>query len=215
MTPGGFCYHVINRGNGKAQVFHDPYDYQAFRKLLGVGRRKMKLVAYCLMPNHFHLVVWPEEDDQLSRWMQWLLTCHVRRHHLRYGTSGRVWQGRYKSFPIQHDQHLLRVLRYVERNPLRAGLVRRAEEWRWSSLHDRASSGALLLSEPPVGRLVDWIEFVNEPGTETDLQALRTSACRGRPYGDSPWTDLTVSRLGLESTLRSAGRPRGAPRQHG
>jgi REP-associated tyrosine transposase len=140
--------------------------------------------------------------------MQWLLTNHVRRHHRRYGTSGRIWQGRYKSFPIQHDRHLLLALRYVERNPLRAGLVHRAEEWRWSSLHDRATSEALLLTEPPVARLVDWSNFINDPGAASELESLRTSARKGRPFGDPVWIDLTVARLALQSTLRSRGRPR-------
>ncbi len=175
----------------------------------------MRLLAYCLMPNHFHLVVWPEADGQLARWMQWLLTSHVRRHHGRHGTTGRLWQGRYKSFPIQHDRHLHVVLRYVERNPLRAGLVCRAEDWPWSSLHEFVASDAPRLTEPPVGRLVDWIGFVNDPGTATELEALRTSGRRGRPFGDSGWTELTVVRLGLESSVRLPGRPRRELPEHG
>ncbi len=87
------------------------------------------------MPNHFHLVLWPYEDGDLSNWMQWLLTTHVRRYHRMYGTSGHVWQGRFKAFPIQQDEHLFVVMRYVERNALSAQLVTSAEDWRWSSVH--------------------------------------------------------------------------------
>lgn len=132
---GGAVYHVINRGNQRATVYHSPPDYAAFLQLVERAdeRIPMRLLAYCLMPNHFHLVLWPHEDGDLSRWMQWLLTAHVRRYHRVLGTSGRVWQGRFKAFPVQSDGHLLAVLRYVEANPLRAGLVRRAEEWAWSS----------------------------------------------------------------------------------
>jgi putative transposase len=94
----------------------------------------MRLIAYCVMPNHFHLALWPREDGDLSRWVQWLLTTHVLRHLAYYHRTGHVWQGRFKAFPIQEDDHLRLVLRYIERNPLRASLVARAEQWRWSSL---------------------------------------------------------------------------------
>ena len=132
---GGVVYHVMNRGNARAEVFHQPEDYDAFVGLLDDGHQRlpMRVLAWCLMPNHFHLVLWPHHDGDLSRWMQWLLTAHVRRYHRHYETSGHVWQGRFKAFPIQQDDHLLTVLRYVERNPLQAGLVERAEARRWSS----------------------------------------------------------------------------------
>lgn len=133
---GGICYHVLNRGNGRMRVFHKEADYAAFLTLIGeaVERLPLRVLSYCLIPNHFHLVLLPRDDGDLSRWMQWLLTAHVRRYHRHYHGSGHVWQGRFKAFPIQRDEHLLTVMRYVERNPLRAKLVRRAEAWRWSSL---------------------------------------------------------------------------------
>src|SRR5688572_24903460 len=140
-SAGNYCYHVLNRGNARQEVFHKPEDYAAFLRLMTEANERedgvsMRLLGYCLMPNHFHLVLWPREDGDLSRWMQWLLTSHVRRYHRHYGTSGHVWQGRFKAFPIQKDEHLLLVLRYVERNPVRAKTlgVRRAERWPWSSL---------------------------------------------------------------------------------
>jgi len=94
---GGLCYHVINRGNGRAEVFHKARDYQAFVDLLRGSRARvpMRLLAYCVMPNHFHAAVWPHADGDLGRWMQWLLTAHVRRYHGHYQTSGHVWQGRF------------------------------------------------------------------------------------------------------------------------
>ena len=132
----GHAYHVINRGNGKARVFHKPQDYEAFLNLLGTAkqRQSIKLFAFCLMPNHFHLVVQPESSLALSRFMQWLMTSHVRRYHQHYESTGHVWQGRFKSFAIQRDEHLITVLRYVCQNPVRAGLVKKSDEWPWSGL---------------------------------------------------------------------------------
>src|SRR5262249_52808558 len=124
----GFCYHVLNRGNARRTVFHKDADFAAFVKLLNQAgeRTDMRLLAYCLMPNHFHLALWPRHDDDLSNYMMWLLTAHVRRYHRHYHSSGHVWQGRFRAFPIQEDDHLFTVLRYIERNPVRAGLVERA-----------------------------------------------------------------------------------------
>lgn len=133
--PGGFCYHVINRGNDRATVFRRPDDYDAFLRVLALACERIELrpLAWCLMPNHFHLVLWPVKAGALSRAMQWVTTCHVRRYHRHYHSCGHVWQGRFKSFVVQGDQHLLTVLRYVERNPVRAGLAAAAEDWQWSS----------------------------------------------------------------------------------
>src|SRR5688572_26563915 len=86
VAPGGYCYHVLNRGNARQEVFHKPGDYAAFVRLFDEAQRRcrMRLLAYCLMPNHFHLVLWPREDGHLSLWMQWLQTTHVRRYHEHY-----------------------------------------------------------------------------------------------------------------------------------
>ena len=109
---GGMCYHVLNRGNGQAKVFHKDADYAAFLDLMVEANERLRLrvLGYVLMPNHFHLVLWPRGDGDLSRWMQWLMTSHVRRYHRHYHGSGHVWQGRFKAFPIQQDEHLLAVL---------------------------------------------------------------------------------------------------------
>jgi putative transposase len=188
---GGLCYHALNRGNRREAVFHKPGDYDAFVSAIrdACARLPVDILGYCLMPNHFHLVLRPHADGDLGRWMQWLLTAHARRYHRHYGTSGHVWQGRFKAFPIQDDDHLSTVLRYVERNALRADLVARAEDWAWSSLPD-------------------WLARVNEPLSVGDLQRLRHAVARGRPFGDEAWTRATAERLGLGSCLRPRGRPR-------
>ena len=219
---GGLCYHVINRGNGRARVFHGAADYREFVKLMAAAcdRLPLRLLAYCLMPNHVHLVLWPREDGEVSRWMQWLMTAQVRRHHRRHGSDGHLWQGRFKAFPIQRDEHLLTVLRYVERNPLRAKLVARAEDWPWSSLGvwDRADTAVPVagrfdpaLQPPlhvgPLPRPANWRAWVNDAEDPGQLAALRHSVNRSAPWGGAAWTEHTAARLGTEPSLRPRGRP--------
>ncbi len=205
---GGYCYHVLNRGNGWATVFHKPGDYEAFLDMMAEAsvRVPMRSVAYCLMPNHFHLALWPHADGDLSRWMHWLLTTHVRRYVRHHGSSGHVWQGRFKAFPIQDDDHLRVVLRYIERNPLRAGLVERAELWPWSSLSRAVQTPALNPGPAPRGE--GWDEGVNAPMTEAECLAIGESIRRDRPFGTEGWVRRTADALGLESSLRGPGRPR-------
>ena len=208
-SAGGYCFHVLNRGNARAEIFHKDGDYLAFLDAMDEARLRvpMRILAYCLMPNHFHLVVWPAADGELSRWMQWLMTVHVRRYLRHYQSSGHVWQGRFKAFPIQEDEHLLTVIRYVERNPLRASLVDRAEDWNWSSLTNQPASPRL--DPGPLPRGENWLEHVNTPMTEAEFQAIRLSVQRQRPFGSSPWTLATADTLGLQFSLRNPGRPRG------
>ena len=136
---GGLIYHVLNRANARMTIFEKEADYEAFETVLdeAVARTETRLLAYCLLPNHWHLVVWPEEDGELSRFTGWLTLTHTQRWHAhrRSMGSGHVYQGRFKSFPVQDDDHYYTVCRYVERNALRANLVPRAEDWCWNSLH--------------------------------------------------------------------------------
>lgn len=192
-------------------MFHKEGDYAAFVDLLAAAndRLPMRILGYVLMPNHFHLVLWPRAAGDLSRWMQWLLTSHVRRYHRHYHSSGHVWQGRFKAFPIEQDEHLLTVLRYVERNPLRAGVVERAQDWHWSSLVWRTKGKRpAMLAKWPVTCPRNWIDHVNRPQTEAELLALQRSIDRGAPFGDDRWSQRVANRLGLESSLRPRGRPR-------
>jgi putative transposase len=170
------------------------------------------------MPNHWHLVVWPQREGELTAFTRWLAHTHTMRWHTHYHTlgTGHLYQGRFKSFPIEQDDHLLQVLRYVEHNALRANLVARAEAWRWSSLWRRQQGltlPALPLSEGPLPLPADWIEQVNAPQTEAELAALRRSVCRGAPYGSLSWQRATAASLQLQYTLRPRGRPRKRPTQ--
>ena len=213
LVAGGH-YHVISRGNNRARLFDAPGDYDAFVELMTRAQRRVRLsiLAACVMPNHVHLVVVQERPDDVSRWMHWLLTTHGHRHHLVRETCGRVWQGRFKAFPIQQDGHLLTVMRYVERNALRAGLVERAENWAWGSLAWRnhfALRG--LLSEPPLTLPANWLEWVNSAQTQEELSELRACVNHQHPYGSEPWTTSERERWTPHRSGRPPGRPRKAP----
>ena len=206
-----YCYHVLNRGNARSEVFHKPGDFAAFLQAISEAsvRLPMPLLAYCLMPNHFQLVVRPHGDGDLSRWMQWLLTTHVRRYLKHYGHSGHVWQGRFKAFPTQDDDHLVTVVRYVERNPLRAGLVPSAQDWPWSSLPLVGSRQRPAYFDPgPRPPRAQWLRRVHAAMTEAELSALRRCIDRGAPFGTAAWSQQAAESLGLESSLRPLGRPR-------
>jgi putative transposase len=153
------------------------------------------------MPNHFHFVIEPSDERALSRFMQWLLTSHVRRYHRHYGGSGHVWQGRFKSFPIQRDEHLVTVLRYVLQNPVRAGLCGSAREWGWSSLQRPQLSDRWPIDDG------QWFAGLDEPLNEQQLSVVRESVNRQKPLGKPDWQSEIASRLGLVSTLRPRGRP--------
>ena len=156
--------------------------------------------------------MWPHDDGELSRFIGWLTLTHTQRWHSAHGTTGcgHLYQGRFKSFPVEDDEHFLTVARYVERNALRAKLVRDAADWRWSSLARWLAGGPArgLLTSWPVRRSPDWLAHVNSPQTEAEVAALQRSIQRGVPFGSPEWTDRTIAQLGLESTIRPRGRPK-------
>ena len=210
----GGLYHALNRGNSRAAIFRKEADYDAFERILGEGlaRYAVQLFCYQLMPNHWHLVLRPTQDGELSRFLRWVTATHTMRYHAHYHTSGtgHVYQGRFKSFPIQDDAHFLTVCRYVERNALRAELTTRAEDWRWGSLwrwQQSVEPVPALLSPWPIPRAPQWVSRVNDALTDRELTALRRSAQRGSPFGDSAWIESTAQRLGLAPTLNPRGRP--------
>jgi len=162
-----------------------------------------------------HMVVWPREDDEMSRFVGWLTLTHTQRRHAHRQSAGtgHLYQGRFKSFPVEDDEPFLTVCRYVERNALRARLVRRADKWRWSSLWRREHGDAELrgiLATWPVRCPRGWLEWVQQPQTKQEEAALRRSVNRGCPFGSDGWVDRTVRRLGLATTMRPRGRPRKA-----
>ncbi|MBU3942870.1 transposase, partial [Patescibacteria group bacterium] len=134
-------YHVINRANARIQIFDEDRDYKLFEEVLEEAKEKfdMGILSYCIMPNHWHLVLYSKTDGNLQLFMRWLSMTHTRRWHSQHKSigSGHLYQGRYKSFLVQEDDYLLQLFKYVERNPLRAKLVNKAEDWKWSSLWRR------------------------------------------------------------------------------
>jgi putative transposase len=215
----GLIYHVINRGNNRQPVFHKRADFQAFLDALAElkERKPFDLYGYCLLNNHFHLLIRPT-GDSISRIMQSLLVSHTQRYHKHHRSGGHVWQGRFKSPVIQNDEHLLTVLRYIEANPLRARLVRRAEDYLWSSYrtHGLGEASTLVdalisydqLSPSPAIRQRKWAEKVHRPLEEKTLVSIRHSNDSGLPYGDSAWIQRLAKKLHLDLTIRPRGRPR-------
>lgn len=212
---GNQIYHVINRANARLTIFELDTDYKLFETILteAVEKFNMRLLAYCIMPNHWHLAVYPNEDGDLSRFMQWLTLTHTQRYHVTHRTigGGHLYQGRYKAFLVQTNEYALQLFRYIERNPVRAKLVRKAENWKWGSVHRRVygtPEEKKLLTIPPILFPDDYLEWVNEPLSEEILLSVRYSVNKGKPLGKDSWTDRIIKQFGLELTLRNSGRPK-------
>jgi len=206
----GGIYHIINRGNMKMQVFDDMEDYEYFLELLEKAskRENVEIHAYCLMPNHFHLLLVPQEEKSLSRLMQWVMTSHVRYYHKKNKTSGHIWQGRYKSFIVEKESYYITLIQYIEANALRAKLVKRAEDWLYGSLCERVKQQKTLLNEPYIELYDEWIKYVNAPIREGELHTIRNSVNRQTPLGQEQWQIETATKYGMLSTLNQRGRPR-------
>ncbi|MEN6405886.1 MAG: transposase [Thermoguttaceae bacterium] len=207
---------MLNQAVGRMRLFGRQRDFEAFEEIIGQAKSRvpMRVLAWCVMPAHWHFVLWPRGNGDLSEFMRWLTVTHTQRWRAAHRTvgTGPLYQGRFKSFPIQKDDHLLAVLRYVERNPLRANLVDEAEAWRWSSLwHRMDGNKAGLVDDGPLALPRRWRQHVEKPQTEAELEALQRSVVRGSPFGDPSWQQRTAKRLGLQSTLRARGRPRKTP----
>lgn len=214
VCPAGVCFHVLNRAVARLPLFEKAEDYEAFERVLVEAhqREPLPIFAYCVMPSHWHFVVRPESSQQLSEFFRWLTHTHTMRWHAHHRTegTGHLYQGRFKTFPIEEDEHFVAVSRYVERNAFRAGLCRTAEEWRYGSawrnaFGDRASRA--LLADWPLPRPRGWRAYVNKPQNEAEVAAIRRCLLRGTPYGSETWVTQAAARLRLKHTLRSRGRP--------
>lgn len=212
---GEEVYHVINRANGRLQIFNTDEDYRLFEQLLLETKEitDMRILAYELMPNHWHLVLYPRNDGDLQTFMHKLSNAHTRKVHALTDTngSGHLYQGRYKSFLVSSDSYLLAVVKYVERNVVRAGLVSHCEAWRWGSAWRRVhgtEGQKTLLDELPLDLPDDYIKWINTEDREDDLKTIRTSVNKSVPYGRDTWVEKMVSKYHLESTQRSPGRPK-------
>ncbi len=215
VNVGDQIYHVINRANARVKIFDNENDYKDFEKILeeAVKKINMRLLAYCIMPNHWHLVLHPRNDGDLSKFMGWLTNTHTRRWHTSKGTvgHGHLYQGRYKSFICQNDFHFLALVRYVERNANRAKLVKDAQNWKWGSSWRRiygTENQKKVLSSWPLAMPSDYIKYLNEPQNEEEVDIIRKSIIKNTPFGIDTWRDVIIKKFKLGQTLREVGRPR-------
>jgi putative transposase len=214
QSPGGFVYHVLNRANARQTIFRGSSDYNMFEKILteGLSKIPMRLTGYCLMSNHWHLLLWPYDDGDLSAFMHWVTMTHTQRWHAVHNTvgTGHLYQGRFKSFPIQSEHYYLTALRYIESNPFRAGLVKSSSNWIWSSLSVRRGIAKenVTISAGPIELPDNWASLVDLLPGENDLHKIEQCICRGIPLGRDEWVRQTAEHLLLTSTLRPRGRPK-------
>jgi putative transposase len=219
----GLLYHALNRGNNRAAVFDTTHDYQLFLHALAQTQRRypFQLYGYCLMTNHFHLLLAPDAGQSVSRILQSLTVAHTWHYHQSHASLGHVWQGRFKSPIIQDDDHALIVLRYIEANPLRAGIVQDLARYPWSSYpaHGLGHADPLVSPLPQWARLgrdaaarqAYWRRWVQVSLSEKELAGVRRSVLSGRPYGTDEWVTATAAALGLRLQQRPRGRPRKQP----
>lgn len=212
---GGEIYHVINRANGRLQIFDKDADHQLFEQLLFETKElsDIRILAYVLMPNHWHLLLHTKNDGDLGVFMHRLSNAHTRKVHALTNTngSGHLYQGRYKSFIVDTESYLLAVIKYVERNPVRAKLVNFCEEWLWGSARRYVygdDEQKRLLDRAHIELPVDYVNWVNTVDKIDDLKLIRVSVKKGMPYGRDKWVEKMVLKYSLESTLKSPGRPK-------
>jgi putative transposase len=165
------------------------------------------------MPNHWHLVLHPRADGDLARFLQRLTMTHTQRYHARTRTVGygHLYQGRYKSLPVESDSHFLALVRYVERNAQRAALVKQAEDWPWSSAHVRVYGNAeqkKILSPWPLPEPRQYRERLNQAQGKEEIENVREAIKKSRPYGSEKWVSKAVAKFRLENTTRNRGRPK-------
>jgi len=230
---GDMFYHVINRGNFRSLLFANDSEYSDFINILSEALviTPMRIVAYCLMPNHWHMILHPTNDGDLSKFIRWITLTHTQRYHAKTKTvgHGHIYQGRYKSFLIGNDVYFNNVFRYVEANAKRAKMVDRAELWPWSSayarIHAEATGGqdrilkgswnSYLDAKNPKEYL-DWLNGGWGDGAVTDeIENIRKSVQRGRPYGSEAWMAAAIERFSLEGTIRDPWRPKKVSPQKG
>ena len=211
---GGYVYHVVGRGLKSKPMFRCEEDYLDFDLALAqaIERFEPRLLAYCVLPKHWHLVLTPRRDGDLSKFMAWLTTTHSARWHTkprRSGTGG-LYERRFRSFPVQDDAPLMDILHFVESHPLRAGLASSIQDWQWSSAARRnqpPTESVPQLSLPPLPFPADWKERLSLAVPSAMLDKIELCIQRGRPYGEPFWVEKTAIRMSLESTLRPRGRP--------
>lgn len=203
-------HHVTQRGNRRQPTFFCDDDYQVYRRLLAVGCRaaKVEVLAYCLMPNHVHLILVPSDSDGLRAALAEAHRRYSSMINKREGWTGYLWQGRFASAPMD-NRHLLACARYVELNPVRARLVARPEDWRWSSAaaHLSGRTDGLVSLTPLADQVPDWNEFLAAGLSEEEHLALRAAERTGRPLGSEGFVRRLEADLERPLARRKPGPP--------
>lgn len=209
----GIAFHVMNRAVRGTVLFRTNRDFAAFAAIVTEGvqrsRKRVRIISYQVLGNHWHIVIICDRIADLCAFMHWVEGTHANRWAGAHKARGRgyVYQGRYKSVPVQTSTSLIRVCRYVDRNALRKNLVASAEHWAWGSLYSRCNNSyPIPLAEWPIPQPDNWIELVNTPQTEAELRDVRRCIRRDQPIGDEDWAHNIAPLLGL--TIRPIGRPK-------
>jgi putative transposase len=206
----GVPHHVVQRGNRRQKTFFRPSDYNYYLDMLEAWGKEYGLIiwAYCLMPNHVHLIVEPKDELSLARGVGDVNRRYTRMVNFRKKWRGYLWQGRFGSFPMDTG-HLLRCARYILLNPVRAKLVRKPWRWKWSSIHAHMKGEDSLVSVGKLGQYVDdWKEFLEEGMSEEDVDKLRLHSGTGRPLGGNRFLNGVEKLLGRSVRPGKPGRPR-------
>lgn len=198
----GFPHHITQRGNRKMRTFFSSRDYQRYIGLIADEKNKagVEIWAYCLMPNHVHIIAVPEAADSFCRLFRSAHQRYTRYINMREEWQGHLWQERFHSF-VMDEQHLIAAVRYVEMNPVRAGLVDEPEQWRWSSVHAhlRGEDCQLVSVVPMLALINDWPGYLGSSATLDQVQSIRRHSRTGRPAGDDSFLrhleDMTGRRL--------------------
>jgi putative transposase len=207
----GAIYHILNRGNAKQEIYFDDQDYSHFLESTIQSKRQYNITvyAYCLMPNHYHFIVQAEVSSHIGQWIQLIMNKYNAYFRKKYKSIGHIWQNRFKNFIIQNEDHLTVVMRYVERNPVEAGLTMSSFAWRWSSHQERHLNSKLsLCDQKNIPLPKDWTDYVDTPLHAMEQQKLKRSMKRQTPFGDDIWIEKICDELGMVNTLRSVGRPK-------
>ena len=210
----GYPHHVTQRGNRRQTVFFSNDDYRSYTTMVAEACRKARTAvwAYCLMPNHVHFVLVPSDEDGLCAVFAEAHRRYTRRMNLREGWQGHLWQERFYSCPMD-ETHLLATVPYVELNPVRAGLVRCAQDWPWSSAraHFVGEDDGLVHVSPMLERIPDWGLYVQNESSADNTQTLRQHTRSGRPLGEDKFIDMAERISGRVLRPRKRGPKRKPP----
>ncbi len=207
-------FHVINRSNARWDIFKSDKDFQGVVKSLveTLELIPIDIFAFCIMSNHWHFVVRPKANGDMGGFFGKFTQKTTQRWHTKHGTvgTGHLFQGRFKSFLVEKDEYFIQLAKYVEANALRAKMVKNAEDWPWSSLCLRLKNSELakkILMPWPIEIPKNYLSLVNHPLAKTQLDNIRTSVEKSRPFGSEAWVGKQVDRYDLGYTLRQPGRP--------